>query len=37
MTTEKRDRTLDLSKRWSLDSTLARNAVMMKTTYPVNQ
>ena len=37
MTPEKQDKTLDLSKHWSLDSTPARNEVIMKTTYPVNQ
>ena len=28
-------KTLELSKHWSADSTLARNEVIMKTTYPV--
>ena len=28
---------LELSKHWSLDSTPARDEVIMKTTYPVNQ
>ena len=35
MTSEKRDKTLELSKHCSEDSTLARNEVIMKTTYPV--
>ena len=35
MTPEKQDKTLDLSKHWSPDSTLARNEVIMETTYPV--
>ena len=35
MTAEKQDKTLELSKYWSADSTLARNEVIMKTTYPV--
>ena len=35
MTPEKQDKTLELSKHWSADSTLARNEVIMKTTYPV--
>ena len=35
MTTEKQDKTLELSKHWSADSTPARNEVIMKTTYPV--
>ena len=34
MTPEKQDKTLELSKHWS---TPARNEVIMKTTYPVNQ
>ena len=37
MTPEKQDKTLELSKHWSPDSTQARNEVIMKTTYPVNQ
>ena len=37
MTPEKQDKTLELSKHWSPDSTPARNEVIMKTTYPVNQ
>ena len=37
MTPEKQDKTLELSKHWSPDSTLARNEVIIKTTYPVNQ
>ena len=35
MTPEKQDKTLELSKHWSTDSTPARNEVMMKRTYPV--
>ena len=35
MTPEKQDKTLELSKNWSVDSTLARNEVIMKRTYPV--
>ena len=35
MTPEKQDRTLELSKHWSADSTPARNEVIMKRTYPV--
>ena len=35
MTPEKQDKTLDLSKHWSVDSALARNEVIMKMTYPV--
>ena len=35
MTLEKQDKTLELSKHWSVDSTLARNEVIMKRTYPV--
>ena len=35
MTPEKQDKTLELSKHWSADSTLARNEVIMKMTYPV--
>ena len=34
MTPEKQDKTLELSKHWSPDSTLARNEVIMKMTYP---
>ena len=30
MTPEKQDKTLELSKHWSPDSTLARNEVIMK-------
>ena len=37
MTPEKQDKTSELSKHWSPDSTPARNDVIMKTTYPVNQ
>ena len=45
MTPEKQDKTLELSKHWTLelskhwspDSTPARNEVIMKTKYPVNQ
>ena len=37
MTPEKQDKSLELSKHWSPDSTPARNEVIMKTTYPVNQ
>ena len=36
-TPEKQDKTSELSKHWSPDSTCARNEVIMKTTYPVNQ
>ena len=36
MTPEKQDKTLELSRHWSADSTLARNEVIMKMTYPVN-
>ena len=36
MTPEKQDKTLELSKHWSADSTPARNEVIMKRTYPVN-
>ena len=36
MTPEKQDKTLELSKPWSVDSTLARNEVIMKTIYLVN-
>ena len=35
MTPEKQDKTLELSKHWSVDSTPARNEVTMKRTYPV--
>ena len=35
MTPEKQDKTLELSKHWSVDSTLARNEVIIKRTYPV--
>ena len=35
MTPEKQDKTLELSKHWSADSTPARNEVIMKSTYPV--
>ena len=35
MTSEKQDKPLELSKHWSADSTLARNKVIMKKTYPV--
>ena len=35
MTPEKQDKTLELSKNWSADSTPARNEVIMKRTYPV--
>ena len=35
MTPEKQDKTLELSKHWSADSTPARNEVIMKTIYPV--
>ena len=35
MTPEKQDKTLELSKHWSVDSTSARNEVIMKMTYPV--
>ena len=37
LTPEKQDKTLGFSKHWSPDSTLARNEVIMKMTYPVNQ
>ena len=36
MTPEKQDKALELSKHWSLDSTPARDEVIMETTYPVN-
>ena len=35
MTPEKQDKTLELSKPWSVDSTPAGNEVIMKRTYPV--
>ena len=35
MTPEKHYKTLELSKHWSVDSTPARNEVIMKRTYPV--
>ena len=35
MPPEKQDKTLELSKHWSVDSTPARNEVIMKRTYPV--
>ena len=35
MTPEKQDKTLELSKHWSVDSTPARNEMIMKRTYPV--
>ena len=35
MTPEKQGKTLELSKHWSVDSTPARNEVIMKRTYPV--
>ena len=37
MTPEKQDKTLELSKHWSVDSTPtpARNEVITKRTYPV--
>ena len=37
MTPEKQDKTSELNKHRSPDSTLARNEVIMKPTYPVNQ
>ena len=37
MTPEKHDRTSEFSKHWSPDSTPARNEVIMKMTYAVNQ
>ena len=37
MTPEKQNKTLELSKHWSADSTPARNEVIMKRTYPVNR
>ena len=33
MAPDKQDKTLELSKHWSPDSTLAGNEVIMKTTY----
>ena len=35
MTPEKQDKTLELSKHWSVDSTPARNEMIMNRTYPV--
>ena len=35
MTPEKQDKTLELSKHWSVNSTPARNEVIMKRTDPV--
>ena len=35
MTPEKQDKTLELNKHWSVDSTPARNEVIMNRTYPV--
>ena len=35
MTPEKQDKTLELSKHWSVDSTPARNEVIINRTYPV--
>ena len=35
MTPEKQDKTSELNKHWSVDSTPARNEVIMKRTYPV--
>ena len=35
MTPEKQDKTSELSKHWSVDSTPARNEVIIKWTYPV--
>ena len=35
ITPEKQDKTLESSKHWSVDSTPARNEVIMKRTYPV--
>ena len=35
MTPEKQDKILELSKHWFVDSTPARNEVIMKRTYPV--
>ena len=36
MTPEKQDKTSELSKHWSPDSTLARNELIMKMTHPVD-
>ena len=36
MTSEKQDKTSELSKRWSPNSTPAENKVIMKTAYPVS-
>ena len=36
MTPEKQDKTSELTEHWSSDSTMARNEVIMKKTYPVN-
>ena len=35
MTPEKQDKTVELSKHWSVDSTSGGNEVIMKRTYPV--
>ena len=35
MTPEKQDKTLELSKHWSVDSTPARNEAIVERTYPV--
>ena len=35
MTPEQQDKILELSKHWSVDSTPARNEVIMKRAYPV--
>ena len=35
MTPDKQDKTLQLSKHWSADSTPARNEMIMKTSYSV--
>ena len=35
MTPEEQDKTSELSKHWSVDSTPARNEVIIKWTYPV--
>ena len=35
MTPEKQDKTLELRKHWSVDSTPARYDMIMKWTYPV--
>ena len=37
MTLDKQDNTSELSKHWSPDSMPARNEVIRKMTYPVNQ